>query len=268
MSLSGTVTSSSIDARGTSGIARSGLLIRASSAVSTTGSVFNPRSFSFVDALTWTSGKHTFKFGGEYRFIAVRFPVPGSTEITYNSINDFIDNRPNAVAVALESPVFKPQQYYADWIRAGLLARVARLSLELGLRYDFYSVVKEKNGLAKPFFVEDNAFGATRTTSTTPTRTTFRLVSRRRSSLIEKTVMRGGFGLFYGPGQFEDRIQPIENYIERRRVGAADIPNNGLAYPFSPRRRWQRPADSRLYARSAGRVQRAVRRQYVARIAR
>ena len=29
-------------------------------------------------------------------------------------------------------------------------------------------------------------------------------------------MLRGGFGLFYGPGQFEDRIQPIENYIERR----------------------------------------------------
>ena len=54
----------------------------------------------------------------------------------------------------------------------------------------------------------------------------------------EKTVLRGGFGLFYGPGQFEDRIQPIENAIERRRVGAADVPNNGLAYPFDgPRTR-------------------------------
>ena len=50
----------------------------------------------------------------------------------------------------------------------------------------------------------------------------------------DRTVLRGGFGLFYGPGQFEDRIQPIENYIERRRVGAADVPNNGLAYPVSP----------------------------------
>ena len=39
VSLSGTVTSSSVDARGTSGIARSGLLIRASSAASTVGSL-------------------------------------------------------------------------------------------------------------------------------------------------------------------------------------------------------------------------------------
>ena len=49
--------------------------------------------------------------------------------------------------------------------------------------------------------------------------------------LDEKTVLRGGFGLFYGPGQFEDRIQPIENFIERRRVQMADVPNNGLQYP-------------------------------------
>ena len=46
-------------------------------------------------------------------------------------------------------------------------------------------------------------------------------------------MVRGGFGLFYGPGQFEDRIQPIENYIERRRAQTADVPNNGLAYPFT-----------------------------------
>ena len=46
-------------------------------------------------------------------------------------------------------------------------------------------------------------------------------------------MVRGGFGFFYGPGQFEDRIQPIENYIERRRAQTADVPNNGLAYPFT-----------------------------------
>jgi hypothetical protein len=52
--------------------------------------------------------------------------------------------------------------------------------------------------------------------------------------LNEKTALRAGFGLFYGPGPFEDRIQPIENYIERRRVQASDIPANGLSYPVDP----------------------------------
>ena len=85
--------------------------------------VFDPRSISLSNALTWTAGAHTFKFGGEYRHIESDFQFLGSTEITYNSINDFIDNRPAQVAVALDSPVFTPQQFYADRLRAGLLAR-------------------------------------------------------------------------------------------------------------------------------------------------
>ena len=110
-----------------------------------------------------------------------------------------------------------------------------RLTLELGLRYDFYSVVKEKNGNAKPFFIEENDFSSRRrTTSTIRTRTT----SRPRLSAVyridDKTVLRVGLRTVLRPGQFEDRIQPIENAIERRRVGASDIPANGLAYPVSP----------------------------------
>ena len=108
-----------------------------------------------------------------------------------------------------------------------------RLTLELGLRYDFYSVVREENGLARPFFVKDNAFSPDSDNFYNADRNN---VSPRLSAAYEvdeKTALRGGFGIFYGPGQFEDRIQPIENYIERRRVGAADIPNNGLAYPVS-----------------------------------
>ena len=231
VSLSGTVTSSSIDARGTTGIARSGLLIRATSASSTTGSIFNPYSLSFSDALTWTKGGHTFKFGGEYRHLQSDFQFLGSTEITYNSVNDFIDNRPNAVAVALDSPVFSPQQYYLIGYVQDSWRATERLTMELGLRYDFYSVVKEKNGNAKPFFIEENDFATDPDNFYDPDKNNFAPRLSAVYRLDDRTVLRSGFGLFYGPGQFEDRIQPIENAIERRRVGAADIPSNGLAYP-------------------------------------
>ena len=33
----------------------------------------------------------------------------------------------------------------------------------------------------------------------------------RRDSVSGKTVLRSGFGIFYGPGQIEDQIQPIES---------------------------------------------------------
>ncbi len=48
VSLSGTVTSQSIDARGTTGIARSGLLVRATSNASTNGQLYQS-PFNFVD---------------------------------------------------------------------------------------------------------------------------------------------------------------------------------------------------------------------------
>ena len=112
VALSGTFTSSSIDARGNTGVARSGLLIRATSASTTTGSFFDPSSLAFSDALTWSKGAHTVKFGGEYRYIQSKFQFLGSTEISYNTIQEFIDNRPASVAVSVDSPIFKPQQYY------------------------------------------------------------------------------------------------------------------------------------------------------------
>ena len=159
MSLSGSFTSSSIDARGTTGIARSGLLIRATSASSTMGSVFNPMSLSFANTTTLNVGRHTMKFGAEYRRIQSDFQFLGSTEISYNGINEFIDNRPNTYAVTQDSPVFEPQQYYLVGFAQDTWRIGERLTLDLGMRYDYYSVVKEAQGRAKPFFVEENEFG-------------------------------------------------------------------------------------------------------------
>ncbi len=231
VSLSGTFTSSSIDARGSTGIARSGLLIRATSASTTTGSIFDPQSISLNNATTWTRGRHTLKGGFEYRQIQSDFQFLGSTEITYNSVNDFIDNRPAAVAVSVDSPVFRPEQFYAVGFLQDTWQPVDRLTLDLGLRYDYYSVVKEAQGLSRPFFVEDNAFAPDGSPFYDADKNNFSPRLSAAFEINEKTALRAGFGLFYGPGQFEDRIQPIENYIERRRVQQADIPNNGLAYP-------------------------------------
>ena len=234
VSLSGTVTSQSVDARGTTGVARSGLLVRATSNASTNGQAFDPRSIALSDALTISRGAHTFKVGGEYRNIASQFQFLGSTEITYAGINEFIDNRPTQVAVSVDSPLFTPQQFYAIGFVQDTWRVSSRLTLELGLRYDYYSPVREKDQKARPFFIEENDFG------TDPDNfydADTNNVAPRLSAVFqlnEKTALRAGYGHFYGPGQFEDRIQPIENFIERRRVQSTDVPGNGLAYPVDP----------------------------------
>ena len=268
VSLSGTFTSSSIDARGNTGIARSGLLIRATSAASTTGSVFDPRSISLQDTVTWTRGAHTFKSGFEYRDIAVGLPVPRQPEITYNSINDFIDNRPNSVAVNLDSPFFTPQQFYLIGFVQDSWRANNKLTLELGLRYDYYSVVKEADGRARPFFVEDNAFGTDPDNFYNADKNNFSPRLSAAYQLNEQTVVRG-------------RFRPVL----RSRPVRGPHPADRELHRAPPRRCGRRPeqrprlpgtadvssadaVDPRLHAQPARRVQRPVRRQRVARAAR
>ncbi len=268
VSLSGTFTSASIDARGNTGIARSGLLIRATSASTTTGSVFDPRSLSVNNAMTWTRGTHTLKSGFEYRKIQSDFQFLGSTEITYNSINDFIDNRPAAVAVAIDSPVFKPQQFYAIGFVQDTWSATDRLTLDLGLRYDYYSVVSEADGLARPFFVEDNAFAADGSAFYDADKNNFspRLsaafdaqrqdgAARRLRSVLRARPVRGSYPadrkLYRAPPR-ADRRRPQQRPAIPRVAGTARQP----------------ALDSRLHASLPERIQHAVRRQPVARDAR
>ncbi len=134
--------------------------------------------------------------------------------------------------MSLDSPIFKPQQFYTIGFVQDSWRASDRLTLELGLRYDYYSVVKEADDRARPFFVEDNAFGNVADGFYDADKNNFSPRLSAAYQLNDLTVLRGGFGLFYGPGQFEDRVQPMENFIERRRVQAADVAN--LAYPVDP----------------------------------
>ena len=133
-----------------------------------------------------------------------------------------------------DSPVFEPQQYYLVGFAQDTWRIGERLTLDLGLRYDYYSVVEEAQGRARPFFVEENAFAPDGSGFYDSDRNNVSPRLAAAYQLNAKTVLRAGFGYFYGPGQFEDRIQPIENYITRNRVQASDVPNNGLAYPVDP----------------------------------
>ncbi len=92
-------------------------------------------------------------------------------------------------------------------------------------------MVKEADDRAKPFFVEENEFGDVGDGFYDADKNNFSPRLSAAYQLNDKTALRAGFGLFYGPGQFEDRIQPIENFITRSRVQASDVPNNGLQYP-------------------------------------
>ncbi len=143
------------------------------------------------------------------------------------------------MAVSADSPVFKPEQCLLDRLRAGFVARDqqavvrARPALRLllggeGSRQPGEAVLhrgKRVRGQLCPAGYDGDApfYNADKNNFSPRLSASYQLT--------DKTAIRGGFGLFYGPGQFEDRIQPMENYIDRSRLQAADVPNNGLQYP-------------------------------------
>ena len=258
------MTSQSIDARGTTGVARSGLLVRATSNASTNGQSYDPRSIAISDAVTMTRGAHTFKFGGEYRNIESQFQFLGSTEITYAGINEFIDNRPTQVAVSLDSPVFTPEQYYLIGFAQDTWRVGSRLTLELGLRYDFYSVVKEKDQQAKPFFIEENAFGTDPDNFYNPDKNNFSPRLSAVYQLTDKTAIRAGYGHLLRSRPVRGS-HPADRELHRAPPRAVDRhPGRRARLPGRSGDLPQPALGPRLHARPAGRVQHPVRRQRLA----
>ena len=232
VSLSGTVTSQSIDARGTTGIARSGLLVRATSNASTNGQAYDPRSISLSDAMTITRGGHTFKLGGEYRNIASQVPVPGQHRDHLQQHQRLHRQHAGAGCRGPGLAVLHAAAVLRHRVRAGHLAGQqpadarARPALRLllggqGEGQSLQAVLHRGQRLRR----NDAAFY-------NPDKNNFAPRLSAVYQLTPKTALRAGYGHFYGPGQFEDRIQPIENYIERRRVQSTDVPV--LAYPVDP----------------------------------
>ena len=221
VSLSGTVTSSSIDARGNDRHrAQRPAHPRVERLVDDR---LHLRSAEFAVVQRrdrrWTRGAHTMKLGGEYRRIRSRLPVPRQHRDHLQQRQRLHRQPAGRGAVALDSPVFTPQQFYLigfaqdSWRAERPADPRARPALRLllrrqGSRWPRQAVLRRGQRVR----LRPGQLLRPGQEQLRPAR------CRRRTSSTTKTVVRGGFGLFYGPGQFEDRIQPIENFIERRRV--------------------------------------------------
>jgi outer membrane receptor protein involved in Fe transport len=114
-------------------------------------------TWQLVDSLTWTKGVHTFKTGIDFR--RLRMDRAGANvprglftfngEITGNSAADFL------IGYAAQSqspegilPVQFRQQTYA-WYFQDEWKASRKVTVNLGLRYDFVGTVTEKNGIQR-----------------------------------------------------------------------------------------------------------------------
>lgn len=232
LNISGNVANTGIAGQGTStGISIPGGLVRANSATNGRGQPYTPYSLSFIDNVSYLRGDHSFKFGGELRFIRMYTDRLGGTTYTFSNLDNFLTNKLSSVQflgdVSAASPFnngltgqrLAKQEYYIvygqdEW-------RITpSLTLSYGLRYEYYTPLRERSngqvlfdidtGKLRPsseaaFKSSKNNFGPRIALTWSPDRHGTGLFSGGR------TVVRGGVGLFYGPGQTEDQIQTIES---------------------------------------------------------
>lgn len=243
VSIAGTVALPGIAGQtGSAGVATPGGLVRANSATNGRGQPYTNYSLSFVDNLSWIRGNHSLKFGVELRPIRMYTDRLGGTTYTFSNLADFLANRPQQIQflgdVSAPSPFnggqagmrLAQQEYYIGYAQDEWKIR-PNLTMNYGLRYEYYTVLHEDRNLDIVF---DTAHGTLLPPNTPFYRSSPRSFGPRvaftwaPARFGNKTVFRVGSGLYYGPGQTEDQIQPIES----DRVSTTLPP--GSAYPINP----------------------------------
>lgn len=224
-----------------------GGLVRANSAQNGRGQPYTPYTISFIDDLNWTKGNHAFKFGGELRLIRLYTDRQGGITYTWPNITSFLTNTLQSTQflgdLSAPSPFFNgstgeayaKQAYYIAFAQDEWKIK-PNLTLNYGLRYEYYSPLKEVNNRQIYF---DIITGTLRDPSQDP------LIMKKNNFAPRvaltwspnpegkgffgsgHTVLRGGFGIYYGPGQTEDQVQPIES----NRISST---LNGGSFPQDP----------------------------------
>ncbi len=248
INVSGSVANSGIAGQGTSsGISIPGGLVRANSATNGRGQPYTPYSLGFIDSLNWSRGNHNYKFGGEVRLIRLYTDRLGGTTYTFSNLNAFLANTPASVQylgdVSAASPFnggakgerLAKQEYYIAYAQDEWKIR-PNLTLSYGLRYEYYTPLREDRNLQVLF---DIRTGTLRPATEDAFKTSKNNFGPRASIAWQpglgktgffsggRTTIRGGFGLFYGPGQTEDQIQPIES----DRISSTITSGSLLAFP-------------------------------------
>jgi hypothetical protein len=224
------------------GLTNVGSLISLSSSFNGVGAPYTGNSLSYIDNLSILKGNHSFKVGMEIRPLQLYNDQIGGTTYTYNSINGFLANAPTQIQffgdlsdpspfTGLSGNAQVKQAYYIGYGQDSWKLR-PNLTLTYGVRYEYYEPLHEVRN-KNVFF--DMAAGtiypkyAGKWYDSSLANFGPRLgVTWSPKFSGGHTVIRAGGGVFYGPGQTEDQIQPEANDRVTRTF------TSGKAYPINP----------------------------------
>jgi Carboxypeptidase regulatory-like domain len=242
LNLSGSVANTGIAGQGaTSGLTIPGGLVRVNSAGNGRGAPYDPYSLTFADSVSRLSGNHFMKVGADVRVIRMTTDQLGGTTYSYANLASFLTNTPTTIQYfgdlsepspfsnGASGPKHTKQEYFVAFAQDEWRVR-ANFTFNFGLRYDYYTPLREADNRDVRFNIVTGTLDDPTAPFLTMKKDNFQPRVSMTFSPTSKTVIRGGFGIFVGPGQTEDQIQPIE--AERINTTLSSGPL--LAYPLDP----------------------------------
>ena len=242
LNLSGSVANTGIAGQGaSSGITVPGGLIRANSAQNGRSQPYDPYTLSFIDAVTSIHGSHFMKVGGEVRVIRMTTDRLGGTTYAFTNLNAFLANTPSTIQFLGDESapsVFNGgatglrhlrQSYFIAYAQDEWRA-TPKVTLNYGVRYDYYQPITEANNLEVKFNIDTGVIDPNTTPLYQSTKTNFQPRVGLTYAAGDKTVIKTGFGMFVGPGQTEDQIQPV---ADSDRISTT-LSTGALAFPLDP----------------------------------
>ena len=253
INLTGSVANFGIAGQGaSSGITIPGGLIRSNSAQNGRGQPYDPYTLSFVDSLSSLRGNHFIKTGGEVRMIRMDTDRLGGTTYTYQNVSAFLVNTPSSIQFlgdesapsvfnnGATGPRHLQQEYYIAYMQDEWHASTA-LTLNFGVRYDYYTPMRERDDLQVKFNVDTGLIDPPTTPAFKSTKTNFQPRVGATLLATEKTILRGGFGLFVGRDRRKTRFRrsPTPTASARRCRRARTWPSRST-------RAWRRRRSSTI----------------------
>jgi hypothetical protein len=163
---------------------------------------FATNSFTVADNFSIRAGRHSIKMGFETRKVHSGRIQRQNPVYTYNNISDFLANRVNNVRVIFGTIGTELRQWQNGFFVQDDIQVAPRLMLNLGLRYELYTVIREREG--RLFNVRSDPFGPFGQRGDpiyAPDRNNFnpRLGLAWDVRGNQKTVVRAGTGMYASP---------------------------------------------------------------------
>jgi len=191
---------------------------------------------SWASQNVWVHGRHTVKFGGSWKINTAHRQNEQVPEYSYASVTDLLNNQPSSALFVFPIPVFRlKQDLFGGYVQDDFRVK-PRFMLNLGLRYDYGQVPNEING---HFFNRDGPFGPfldpNHAWNADYTNFSPRLGFAWTVDQAQKTVVRGGVGIFYIPqNMFAGPVEIVkfsEYAPSEATLTGSQLQNLGVAYP-------------------------------------